>query len=123
MACSDDAEREPAERRNLAALKTIEVPGGPVALRTETIGQHRPDTSEGPIVGWKTTREYRLPRPRPATAVIDRATRALRRAGWRVGTAGSFWLNAQRGRSCVHLLTDDGSRARGVIVSVNDCSD
>jgi hypothetical protein len=144
--CAEDAEREPAERRNLAALDTIAVPPGATVLRTETSGRHAPDTSEGPIVGWTTVRELRLTSGDRAEQVVNRARTDLERAGWRIENGADFYLNARRKASCLHFLplpaepTDEiqettatdvappGSEqepgraiARGLMLSVTDC--
>jgi hypothetical protein len=145
--CAKDAEREPEERRNLAALRTIPVPSGPVTVRTETFGEHAPDASEGPIVGWPTVRELRLVRVEQTSELVDTTRRGLRRAGWRVDDRADFYLNARRGRTCLHLLTSseapappdaplpesvasdpgateptaDDRIARGLLLKVRDC--
>ncbi len=145
--CAKDAEREPEERRNLAALRTLPVPPGAVTVRTETFGEHAPDTSEGPIVGWPTVRELRLARVEQTADLVETTSRGLRRAGWRVDDRSDFYLNARRGRTCLHLLTSpeppappdapvpesvasdpgatepmsDDRLARGMLLKVRDC--
>src|SRR4051794_22689668 len=104
-ACAKDAERAPAERRNMTALNTIPSPPGAITVRTTTHGRTAPDTSEGPIVGWATNRELRLTRRLRAEQVIARAREDLRDAGWRIPGGADFCLNARRGRSCLRLLT------------------
>jgi hypothetical protein len=145
-ACADDVEREPAERRNRAALDTIAVPPGAAVRRTETSGRHAPDTSDGPIVGWTTVRELRLANGDRAERVVARARTDLERAGWRIENGDDFYLNARRQGSCLHFLplpaepTDEIAEstatdvappggepdpgqaiARGLVLSVSDC--
>jgi hypothetical protein len=145
--CEKDAERAPEERRNLAALRTVPVPAGAVTVSTETLGEHAPDTSEGPIVAWSTVRELRLARALATAAVVETSRRGLRRAGWRVEGGADFYLNARRDRTCLHLLAlpeppappetaptealagESGSAesapdervARGLLLKVRDC--
>jgi len=109
--CGGDAERGPEERRNLAALSTIRVPPGAVAVSTETFGEHASDTSEGPIVAWSTVRQLRLSRAVDVVSVVDTSRRTLRRAGWHVEDGGDFHLNARRGQTCLHLLTSPDAPA------------
>ena len=132
-----DAEREPNERRNLAALRTIPLPPGSVTAGTETFGEHAPDTSEGPIVGWTTIRYVRLPRAEKSATVVARSRRALQGAGWRVEDGAGFYLNARRGPTCLHLLTEPDApptatvdeepaaaserMVRGLLLKVVDC--
>jgi hypothetical protein len=104
-ACAQDAEREPEERRNLAAMRTIPVPPGAVIVSTETFGEHAPDRSDGPIVAWPTVRALRLARAVEPAGLVDTSRRGLRRAGWEVLDGADFYLNARRGGTCLHLLT------------------
>jgi hypothetical protein len=145
-ACAEDAEREPAERRNRAALETIALPPGAEVHRTETSGHHAPDTSKGPIIGWTTVREVRLAGGARAEQVVARARTDLERAGWRIENDDNFYVNARRQGSCLHFLplpaeptdeipeftaTDEAppgsdqdpgqAIARGLILSVSDC--
>jgi len=145
-ACAEDAEREPAERRNRAALDTIVLPPGAEVHRTETSGRHAPDTSDGPIVGWTTVRELRLAGGARAEQLVARERANLKRSGWRIENGDDFYVNARRQGSCLHLLTspaeptdeipeftatdevppgsdqDPGQAiARGLILSVSDC--
>ena len=145
-ACAEDAEREPAERRNRAALETIVLPPGAEVHRTETSGRHAPDTSDGPIVGWTTVRELRLAGGARAEQVVARARTDLERAGWRIENGDDFYVNARRQGSCLHFLpspaeptdeipeftaTDEAppgsdqdpgqAIARGLVLSVSDC--
>jgi len=146
--CAQDAPRAPAERRNLRALDTIPAPPGAEIVRTETFGRTASDTSDGPIDRWTTIRDLHLTRPTSAARAIAGFRRSLVRAGWRVTERADFYLNARRGRSCLHALTspdavtrrepvpgtvaadsapprttpDPGrAAARGLLLSVTDC--
>jgi hypothetical protein len=108
-ACAEDVERGPAERRNLAALDAIPTPEGSVAVRTETLGRHAADTSDGPIVGWDTIRELRVTGQERGAEVVVRARTDLERGGWQITTEDDFYLNARRDHSCLHLLTSSSA--------------
>src|SRR5688500_232586 len=75
--CAQDVEREPAERRNEQALRSVPALAGTEIVKTETRGYTQPDTSSDRIVGWATYRALRVPAPETFRALTARVKAAL----------------------------------------------
>ncbi|MDA0183026.1 hypothetical protein OJ997_22145 [Solirubrobacter phytolaccae] len=139
--CAQDAEREPAERRNLRALDAVPSPPGATMVRTQTLGHKAPDTSDGPIVGYSTRRLLRLARPTPENEVLAFVHDNLGRNGWKPEPG---YAAGRRDGSCLHLMavsslpasSDDlpsvsyslepsssgrNGSARGLVLDISDC--